>query len=127
MVEGPVGARTTPFTHVIPRGPNLTSPANGQTGLLVGDVVVRWDPVTLNLSGGPVTIVGYQVIVEEDAEPLHLNGFYRPSFVSTFGASVRQVVVPSELLRPATSCKFEVLAIEASVNQTLRSAAFSTR
>ena len=127
MVDGGVSTRTATLSHQIPQGVVLTAPVNGATDVDPANAVVSWNGVTTSLDGQPVTIVGYQVIVEEDAVPVYPHGFYRPVFSATLGTSLRQVRVPAELLRAATSYKFEVLAIEASGNQTLRSATFRTR
>ena len=101
------------LSHAIPDGPAVftTVGANGY-------LRIRWNAVTGTPPGfpnEPIQIVGYQVIVE-------------PSFQVTLPASARNVTVSPEFVRtlgPGLH-RFEVLAIEASGNQTLSSASFST-
>ena len=89
--------------------------------------VIGWDPVTTDLNGAAVVIVGYQVIVEEDIEPTFPEGFAQPVFSIYLPASATSVEVPREFMRAGTDYAYEVLAIEESGNQTLSSAAFTTR
>jgi len=125
-VDGEEATLTADFTHDIPAGPELTSPADGATGLDPNDIVVSWRPVSEDIDGEPVTIVSYQVIVEEDAAPLFPQGFYRPVFSVHLSAAATSVTVPAEFMRDDTCYKYEVLAIEESGNQTLVSAEFET-
>ncbi len=125
-VDGAVATLTADFTHDIPAGPELTSPADGATGLDPNNIVVSWQPVSEDIDGEPVTIISYQVIVEEDAEPLFPQGFYRPVFSVHLPASATSVRVPAEFMRDDACYKYEVLAIEEGDNQTLASAEFET-
>lgn len=118
---------TTTFTHDIPAGPELLSPVDGAQGVDPGNVVVLWNAVTTDVDGEPgITIVGYQVIVEENATPEFPQGFYRPWLSVHVPASVTSVAVPDGFLKDDACYKYEVLAIEESGNQTLSSAAFET-
>lgn len=56
------------LTHDIPAGPMLVSPTEGAKVAPRG-VVARWRPVTRTITGEPVTIVAYQLIIEQDVEP----------------------------------------------------------
>ena len=56
------------LTHDIPAGPALVAPAEGAT-VPVRGVVARWKPVSKTITGEPVTIIAYQLIIEKDAEP----------------------------------------------------------
>ncbi len=56
------------LTHDIPAGPKLVSPAEGATVPARG-VVARWMPVSRTITGEPVTIIAYQLIIERDVEP----------------------------------------------------------
>ena len=56
------------LTHDIPAGPELVSPAEG-ADLPVRGVVARWQPVTKTITGEPVTIIAYQLIIEKDVAP----------------------------------------------------------
>ena len=116
---------TALLTHDIPAGPKLVSPAEGATVPARG-VVARWQPVTRTITGDPVKIVAYQLIIERDVEP-------HPHMIGKLGLSiyvprtVTSIDVPDGFLQPRTAYKWEVLAIERSGNQTLSSGSFRTR
>jgi hypothetical protein len=116
------GAAT--LTHDIPAGPVLLFPADGAT-VSPTDLVVSWSPVTQTISGGPATIIRYQLIVEVDEEP-HTNTIGKRGLSVYLPASVTSLTIPDEFLEPGTQYKWEVLAIEESGNQTLSSGAFAT-
>jgi hypothetical protein len=112
------------LTHDIPAGPVLLTPADGST-VGTSNVVMSWNPVTQTIDGGPVTIIAYQLIVEKDG-PTH------PHMIGVFGLSmylppnVTSIALPNGFLQANTGYAWEVLAIEASGNQTLSSAEFET-
>ena len=114
------------LTHDIPAGPKLVAPAEGARVPTRG-VVARWKPVTRTITGDPVTIVAYQLIIEKDVEkpPPHMIGVFGLSIYVP--RSVTSLAVPDGFLEPHTAYKWEVLAIERSGNQTLSSGAFRTR
>jgi hypothetical protein len=112
------------LTHAIPEGPQILSPAD-EAMVSPDRLVVRWSPVTHSLSGTPVTIAAYQVIVEKDAPP-HPNAFAHIALSVHLPPSITSVTVPREFLEPGTSYKLEVFAIEESGNQTLSSITFET-
>src|SRR5262245_18311151 len=98
------------LSHAIPAGPAVSSQLNGNS------LVISWNGVTSPPPGfpnRPITIVGYQVIVG--------------SFQVTLPASARQVTVPPEFVGSLSSGaqQFEVLAIEASANQTITEGSFT--
>ena len=67
-----------------------------------------------------IDIVGYRVIVErEDPEPIL-------TFSVEVPASVTAVTVPPEFIEAEAEYKVEVLAIEASGNQTISEISFTT-
>ena len=106
--------------HNIPDGPNIVSPKGTVSSGF--PLVVDWDPVTNPFPGTflPVTVVGYQVIVERvKPTPLVVFSVELP-------ASVTSVTVPPEFLQGNADYIFEVLAIEASRNQTISEGSFST-
>ena len=113
------------LTHDIPAGPTLVAPAKGATVPTRG-VVARWKPVSETITGDPVRIIAYQLIVEKDVEP-------HPHMIGKLGLSiyvprsVTSIAVPDGFLQPRTAYKWEVLAIERSGNQTLSSGSFRTR
>ncbi len=113
------------LTHTIPAGPALVLPAGGAT-VPLEDLVIRWNPVTKSLRGGPVNIIAYQLIVERDTQPHpHMIGKWGLSMY--LPASTTSMTVPKLFLEPNTGYLWEVLAIEESGNQTLSSSKFRTR
>jgi hypothetical protein len=102
---------TPTLSHAVPDGPSVSAEVGDDT------VIIRWDPVTGPaeiLPDEDVTIVGYQVIVE--------------SFQVTLPATSTEVTVPQEFVesfKPGTH-PFEVLAIDASGNQTITEGSFVT-
>jgi hypothetical protein len=115
---------TASLTHDIPAGPKLVSPAG--RSVPVRGAVARWQPVTKTITGEPVKIIAYQLIIEKDVAP-------HPHMIGKFGLSmylkpsVTSIAVPNGFLEPGTKYKWEVLAIERSGNQTLSSGEFRTR
>ena len=113
------------LSHDIPEGPRLISPAEGATVPTRG-LVADWAPVSKTITGKPVEIIAYQLIIEKDVEPhrhmigkFGLNMYLRPS--------VTRMPVPDGFLQRRTKYDWEVLAIERSGNQTLSSGSFRTR
>ena len=98
------------FSHAIPDGPEVFA------SYVAPDFLhIDWNPVVAPPAGFPavpIDVVAYQVIVD--------------SFEVTVPASVLGVTVPPELVATldAGEHEFEVLAIEASANQTLTSSTF---
>jgi hypothetical protein len=119
------------FSHDVPAEPEITSPGLGPDPETPGPVVpedglvVRWDPVTQTVDGGPVDVTGYEVIVtkEEHEDP---NGFSQPIYDVHVGPDVHQLPVPDEFLEPGTAYELEVLALEVSGNQTISVRFFQT-
>ena len=113
------------LTHDIPAGPRLLSPADGARVPARG-VVARWTPVSKTITGRPVKIIAYQLIIEKDVEP-------HPHMIGKFGLSmylprsVTSMAIPDNFLEPRTAYNWEVLAIERSGNQTLSSGSFRTQ
>jgi len=99
------------FSHAIPAGPTVSAAVGP------GDsVVISWTPVTAPPPGfpdRPINIVGYQVIVG--------------SFQVTVPATTTSMTVPPEFVASLASGvqPYEVLAIEASANQTLTEGTFA--
>lgn len=116
---------TALLTHDIPAGPALLTPAEGATVPVTG-LVASWAPVTETIDGRPVTIVGYQLIVETDATP-HPHMIGKMGLSMYVGPGVTSIALPDGFLAAATDYKWEVLAIETSGNQTLSSGAFRTQ
>ena len=113
------------LTHTIPEGPVLLSPKE-DAKVSAEDLAVSWSPVTKSITGGMVTIIAYQLIIEKDEEP-HPHMIGKRGLSMYLPASVTKIIVPKGFLEPGTSYKWEVLAIEESGNQTLSSSGFKTR
>ena len=105
------------FTHAIPQGPELISPAEGSEQD-PGNTVVEWNDVP-DPPGS--TIVAYQVIVTLDSDD-----FPERELSMIVPASVTSVTIPAEFMQSGSDYQFEVLAIEAGGNQTISESSFST-
>src|SRR5688572_6537340 len=114
------------LTHDIPAGPKLVSPRDG-ANVPVRGVVARWQPVSKTITGEPVKIIAYQLIVEKDVAP-HKHMIGKLGGLSMYlPPSVTSIAVPNGFLEPRSKYQWEVLAIERSGNQTLSSGEFRTR
>lgn len=121
-VDGKPLSGAATLSHSIPAGPRVFSPAEGSTVNSSFPVLVDWDPVFSSYPGtsAPVTISGYQVIVERvKPQPLLVFSVFLP-------ATVTQVTVPPEFIQANADYILEVLAIEESGNQTITESSFST-
>jgi hypothetical protein len=116
---------TATFSHAIPAGPVIVSPAAGAVVDAAVPFVIEWEPVTETIEGKPVDIVGYELIVEVP-ETFDPNSFAGTMLDIHAPATVTSLTVPKEFLAPATTYGFEVLAIEKSGNQTLTAGTFET-
>jgi hypothetical protein len=104
-VDGRALLSSDRLTHVIPGPPNVTYPTRG--ALVDPDgFTVRWDRVT---TPAGVKIVSYQVIIEQGGREFSV---YLPR-------SARRVRIPGQFLKPDKRMLGEVLAREASGNQTI--------
>jgi Fibronectin type III domain len=112
-VDGTVLESTVPLTHDIPDGPEIVEPVDEAT-VARDSVHVRWNGVT---TPAGIDITGYQVIVSRDDDARILS--------ADLGPTARFLHVPLVFLQPGTDYNVEVLAIEASGNQTLTEVAFS--
>jgi hypothetical protein len=85
-------------------------------------VVIDRNPVTQPFPGttSPVTIGGYQVIVERDSRKSPI------AFSVTLPPTVTRVTVPAEFIQARREYLFEVLAIDKSGNQTITEGSFKT-
>ncbi len=124
-IEGEEIESETEITHLMP-APAMVS-VNGTLfttdcdedplPLVDGDdgVVITWDSVTLShpdlgITGEPIDVVNYQVVVEIDETLFNVSAILPPDATS--------FVVPEEILALSDEIKFEVLVREASYNQT---------
>lgn len=116
LIDGTKLRSNVPLTHDFPDGPQIVTPQDGDV-LARDQVVILWEPVT---TPPGVDIAGYQVLAVAD------DGSEKTYSVD-LPASARQIPVPGAFLQPQTAYKVEVLAIEASGNQTLTEVTFTVR
>jgi hypothetical protein len=116
---------TALLTHDIPAGPKLVSPSE-DARVPVRGVVARWRPVTQTITGEPVRIIAYQLIIEKDTKP-HRHMIGKLGLSIYVPRTVTSIAIPKGFLEPRTVYDWEVLAIERSGNQTLSSGSFRTR
>ena len=122
-VDGQTLNAKAPLKHNIPAGTDIVSPAPGAVLDTNGPILIDWEPVASPFPGTAlaVNIVGYQVIVERvKPQPLRVFSINLPS-------TVTQVAVSPEFIQANAEYTFEVLAIEASGNQTISEGAFKTQ
>ena len=103
------------LTHALPDAPFQVSPIDGEE-VDPEDAVFTWGAVA-DPPGSE--IVGYEVVIEcEEPEFTKLSALV--------GAAVTSITVPPEVLgqEDADECKWEVLAIEESGNQTISETEF---
>jgi hypothetical protein len=111
------------LTHVIPAGPEIVFPKEGDVIDLTKGLVIKWEPVTKKIAGsgdGKLEIVAYQVIVERTDNDL--LGVAPRTFDIKLPAtsnSTQRVTVPRQFLESGKQYKFEVLAIEKGGNQSI--------
>jgi len=111
------------FTHVIPAGPEITSPEQSEDDPPVVDpcdTVIEWEPVTETFFGScDIEIVNYEVIVVQ-LDP-------HREFKVDLPPTQTSVTVPKEFLQlRGTRYEFEILAKEVSGNQTITEGEFVT-
>jgi Fibronectin type III domain len=101
------------LSHVIPRGPEILAPGDGDV-VDQRHAVVRWSPVTRPRG---IHITGYRLIVERE-DPLRTFQVELPS-------SARRIRISPEFLQPGVEYQLELQAIAASGNQTISQIDFS--
>jgi hypothetical protein len=130
--DGQILVGSATFTHDVPAAPVIESPQLAadprdakKATVPLQDLVVSWQDVTETVSGEPVDITGYEVIVtKEGAEDP--NGFSQPIYDVHVPPSLNALRVPVEFLEAGTVYELEVLALEASGNQTITVGFFKT-
>ncbi len=111
-IDGKRLVSTATLSHNIPEGPVILSPEDGAT-VPNDHTRVRWEPVS---QPEGVEIVGYQVTLERQ-DPFRVYSVDLP-------ADARSVRIPADYLEPGVEYSTEVLAIDASGNQTLTNITF---
>jgi hypothetical protein len=122
--DGEILAGTASFSHAVPAEPQITAPdladedAAEEALVSTTDLVVSWEPVTETVDGGAVDITGYEVIIT-NADHDDPNGFSQPMYDVHVSPDVTTLPVPPGFFEPDTVYEVEVLALEASGNQTI--------
>jgi hypothetical protein len=114
-ISGATLAGTATLSHDIPDGPDILFPEDGAR-IDREEAVVQWEAGS---QPAGVEIVGYQVVVTRE-NPLRV-------FTVDLPASVNSLTISPEFLESHTGYALEVLAIEASRNQTLTEIAFTVK
>jgi hypothetical protein len=119
--EGERLLSTALFTHRIPAGPEILMPLAPEEEDECAESVplpvdIAWNAVTTSITGNPLDIVGYQVIVEQGDREFNI----------TLPPDVTTVTVPQGFLQQGEEAAFEILAIEAGGNQTISESCFVT-
>ena len=108
------------FTHNIPAGPVLVSPAENAV-VDRNNLVVMWHPVG-SANGSP--IIGYQVLVVKPNTGL--RGLPKIILDVMMPPDATSMAVPPGFLLPDSAYDWEILAIESGGNQTLTVGHFKT-
>ena len=124
-VDGEEFDGTAELTYVIPAGPYIIEPSDGEN--MVDPTIplpISWDPVTASIipglgvdGGNTVNIAGYHLVIKEFDEST--GPLVSPQVDIDLPADVTSVLVPAAYLEPSTMYEFEVLATEESGNQTI--------
>ena len=126
-VAGTSLTRDTTLAHAIPAKPTITLPMEGASVDATQDLVVSWDPVTEDLEGNAVTVVGYQLIATNESPGFDgLPGFSHRIYSVHVPETTTSLRIPKEFLEPGTPYEIELLALEATGNQTIALVSFDT-
>lgn len=129
-IEGEVLEGMATLTHDLPCGPEIILPEEDAELDASNPLVIMWEDVTNKFdtdsdvgecdSESDITIVGYEVVVDnESSDPTE-------RFNIRLQAGVTAVTVPGEFMVPGSKYKFEIIAIEESGNQTITESNFTT-
>jgi len=131
--DGTVYDGEAELTYDVPAGPELGTPDGEEDVDPDQPVDVTWEPVTLSVPGllpnnaqEPVDVVAYQVLVFDGNAGDAPDEFNVTVSASTCSATECSVTVPAQFLMPGVEYEIEVLAIEASHNQTITEGSFTT-
>ena len=120
-MEGELFVGSTTLTHNLPDGPKLVSPVQGQGLVDPHNAVLMWQPVAAP-NGSP--IISYQVLVVQLQSSF--PAIPKVTLDVMMPATATSMTVPTGFLLADTEYEWEVLAIEASGNQTLSTSFFKT-
>ena len=129
--EGTPRVAAASFTHSIAAEPEIISPSlfedpeEADAFEPVDGLRIAWEPVSETIDGEPVSISAYEIIVtKEEHEDPDANS--RPVYDVHVGPDFSSLSVPPEFYEPDTIYELEVIAIEASGNQTIGLGFFRT-
>ena len=120
-LEGEKFASRAKFTHNIPDGPVLVAPTKNALVDRNSSLVVQWRPVAAP-NGSP--IVGYQVIIVKP--DTGIPALPKIALDVMMPPTATSMTVPAGFLLPNSMYEWEVLAIEATGNQTISTSSFRT-
>jgi len=112
-IEGTTMKSVVTLSHDFPAGPEILAPEE-DASVPAAEVVVRWGP---GEQPAGIEIVGYRVLVTNE-DPLRV-------FSADLPPTASELSVPAEFIEPGVEYKVEVMAIEASGNQTLTELTFT--
>ncbi|MDH4047886.1 MAG: hypothetical protein OEW68_08825 [Gammaproteobacteria bacterium] len=109
------------LTHRVPAGPKIVRPEDGDIVSDSAHLRIKWRKVTEPLVPylGPVTVVGYHVVVADVTEATLLPGATKTVLDADLSANETSFIVPKQFLEPNRIYEFEVLATEQFGNQTI--------
>lgn len=117
------------LSHVLAALPVVTAPEEDAMVSADEPLLISWEPVTTRYIGaGPVTIVEYQVIVNQETperDKPWIDGGTRRSLINLPG-DVTEITIPPVILEPGATYEIEILAIEASGNASIGVVTFET-
>ena len=109
------------LTHRVPAGPKIIRPRDGEVVAHDRDLLLRWNPVTAPILPelGPITVVGYHVLVVDVTNPVLAPGQTKTSFDADVSRAETTFLVPKQYLEPNRIYELEILATERGGNQTI--------
>ncbi len=143
-LEGDELESETEITHAMPAPPVPTvngiaaaeqcddeEPGYDAPVIVADEYVIAWQPVTRThpslghpMNSDDITIVNYQVVVEAELETP--DGEFTTVFSVVLPPDVTEMTVPEQFMDQSETFKYEVLAREASWNQTAIESCFLT-
>jgi len=108
------------LTHHLPKGPKLLSPTEGSGPQNPRTTVLRWRKVPAPKHS---RIIAYQVIVSTDTK---LKALPTITLDVMMPPTANHLRIPRGFLKRDSDYEWEVLAVEASGNQTISAAEFAT-
>jgi hypothetical protein len=113
------------LSHTIPEGVSLAEPKT-DVSVPKGNITFRWSPSLKALDGAAIDLAGYQLVIDNESAPV--SRMIAKRGMSMFlPASVTEVTIPAAFFEAGADYGWEVLAIDASGNQTLTSSTFKTQ